>query len=54
LYTRLAYSKVNSVAKNVLLYVMLMLSLPILKLFPSDIQYVIARVDTPSGPNSAA
>jgi 2-polyprenyl-3-methyl-5-hydroxy-6-metoxy-1,4-benzoquinol methylase len=54
LYTRLAYSKVNSVAKNVLLYVMLMLSLPILKLFPSDIQYVIARVDTPSGLNSAA
>lgn len=54
LYTRLAYSKVNSVAKNVLLYVMLMLSLPILKLLPSDIQYVIARVDTPSGPNSAA
>jgi 2-polyprenyl-3-methyl-5-hydroxy-6-metoxy-1,4-benzoquinol methylase len=50
LYTRLAYSKVNSVAKNVLLYVMLMLSLPILKLLPSDIQYVIARADASSDP----
>jgi SAM-dependent methyltransferase len=48
LYTRLAYSKANTPPKNLLLYVMLILSLPILKLFPSDIQYVIARVDAPS------
>jgi SAM-dependent methyltransferase len=48
LYTRLAYSKVNTTPKNLLLYVMLILSLPILKLFPSDIQYVIARVEAPS------
>jgi SAM-dependent methyltransferase len=48
LYTRLAYSKANTPPKNLLLYVMLILSLPILKLFPSDIQYFIARVDAPS------
>lgn len=54
LYTRLTYSRANSVGKNVLLYVMLMLSLPVLKLLPSDIQYVIAQEDVLSDPNSAA
>ncbi len=54
LYTRLTYSRANSVGKNVLLYVMLMLSLPVLKLLPSDIQYVIAQVDVLSDTNSAA
>jgi SAM-dependent methyltransferase len=54
LYTRLTYSRANSVGKNVLLYAMLMLSLPVLKLLPSDIQYVIAQVDVLSDTNSAA
>ncbi len=54
LYTRLTYSRANSVGKNVLLYVTLMLSLPVLKLLPSDIQYVIAQVDVLSDTNSAA
>lgn len=41
LYTRIAYTGSPSISKNVLMYVLLVLCLPILKLLPSDIFYVI-------------
>ena len=43
LFDRLSYANENSLIKNILLYVMILAFLPLLRLFPSDIHYVIAQ-----------
>ena len=46
LFDRLSYANENSLIKNILLYVMILAFLPLLRLFPSDIHYVIAQKGT--------
>ena len=46
LFDRLSYANETSFIKNTLLYVMILSFLPLLRLFPSDIHYVVAQKGT--------